>query len=99
VASGIGGGSADAAAVLRLLTSLWKIDPKHASAVAPTLGSDVPACLLSLPSVGTCAGDELKPVELPDLVGKPVLLVNPRVELSTAAVFAAWDGQDLGPLG
>ena len=99
VASGIGGGSADAAAALRLLTSLWQIDPKHASAVAPTLGSDVPACLLSLPAFGTGAGDELKPMELPDLVGKPVLLVNPRVELSTAAVFAAWDGQDLGPLG
>ena len=50
VASGIGGGSADAAAGLRLLTSLWRIDPAHASAVAPELGSDVPACLLSLPA-------------------------------------------------
>src|SRR5947209_12340514 len=36
VASGIGGGSADAAAALRLLTSLWPIDPKHAEAIAPT---------------------------------------------------------------
>ena len=44
VASGIGGGSADAAAALRLLTRLWKIDPDHAAAVAPELGSDVPAC-------------------------------------------------------
>ncbi|HET7281841.1 MAG TPA: 4-(cytidine 5'-diphospho)-2-C-methyl-D-erythritol kinase, partial [Sphingomicrobium sp.] len=39
VGSGIGGGSADAAAALRLLTSLWRIDPKHAETVAPTLGS------------------------------------------------------------
>src|SRR5688572_6064525 len=44
VASGIGGGSADAAAALRLLTRLWKLDPAHAAAVAPGLGSDVPAC-------------------------------------------------------
>ncbi len=44
VASGIGGGSADAAAALRLLTRLWGIDPAHAIAVAPGLGSDVPAC-------------------------------------------------------
>ncbi|HWC55964.1 MAG TPA: 4-(cytidine 5'-diphospho)-2-C-methyl-D-erythritol kinase [Sphingomicrobium sp.] len=98
VASGVGGGSADAAAVLRLLTSLWQIDPKHAEDVAPRLGSDVPACLLSLPARGDGAGDELEPVELPGLSGKPVLLVNPRVPLSTAAVFAGWDAEDRGPL-
>jgi len=59
VASGIGGGSADAAATLRLLTSLWGIDPAHASAVAPRIGSDVPACLLSLPVRGEGAGDAI----------------------------------------
>ena len=99
VASGLGGGSADAAAALRLLTSLWRIDPKFASDVAPSLGSDVPACLLSLPMRGTGAGDELTPIELPELSGKPVLLINPRVQLSTANVFAAWNGVDRGPLG
>lgn len=98
VASGIGGGSADAAAALRLLTSLWSIDPSHASAVAPKLGSDVPACLLSLPVRGGGAGDELTPVDLPELSGKPVLLVHPRVPLSTAEVFARWDGVDRGAL-
>lgn len=98
VASGIGGGSADAAAALRLLTSLWAIDPAHAAAVAPTLGSDVPACLLSMPARGTGAGDELAPFDLGELAGTAVLLVNPRVELSTAAVFAVWDGVDRGPL-
>jgi 4-diphosphocytidyl-2-C-methyl-D-erythritol kinase len=41
----------------------------------------------------------LSPLVLPELSGKPVLLINPRVELSTAAVFAAWDGIDRGPLG
>ena len=98
VASGIGGGSADAAAALRLLTSLWRIDPAHASTVAPELGSDVPACLLSLPARGEGAGDVLTPVTLPELSGKPVLLVNPRVTLSTADVFAGWDGVDHGPV-
>jgi 4-diphosphocytidyl-2-C-methyl-D-erythritol kinase len=98
VASGLGGGSADAAAVLRLLTSLWGIDPVHAEAVAPTLGSDVPACLLSLPARGEGAGDELTPIALPEIAGMPVLLGNPRVPLSTADVFGRWDGVDLGPL-
>ena len=98
VASGIGGGSADAAAALRLLTSLWQIDPKHAQDVAPKLGSDVPACLLSLPMRGEGAGDQLTPVDLSELSGTPVLLVNPRVPLSTAEVFARWDGVDGGPL-
>jgi 4-diphosphocytidyl-2-C-methyl-D-erythritol kinase len=99
VASGIGGGSADAAATLRLLTSMWGIEPHHASDVAPSLGSDVPACLLSLPARGTGAGDELTTTLLPELSGKPVLLINPRVQLSTADVFAGWDGVDNGPLG
>ena len=99
VASGIGGGSADAAAALRLLTSLWQIDPRHAADVAPTLGSDVPACLLSLPMRGEGAGDRLTPIDLSELSGTPVLLVNPRVPLSTAEVFARWEGEDHGPLG
>jgi 4-diphosphocytidyl-2-C-methyl-D-erythritol kinase len=98
VASGVGGGSADAAAALRLLTSMWGTDPAYAQAVAPTLGSDVPACLLSLPMRGQGAGDRLTPVDLSDLSGTPVLLVNPRSALSTAAVFAQWDGHDRGPL-
>jgi 4-diphosphocytidyl-2-C-methyl-D-erythritol kinase len=98
VASGIGGGSADAAAALRLLTSLWRIDPSHAQDVAPGLGSDVPACLLSLPMRGDGAGDELTLIDLSDLSGTPVLLVNPRVALRTADVFALWDGEDRGPL-
>ena len=99
VASGIGGGSADAAAALRLLTSMWNIDPRHAEEVAPELGSDVPACLLSLPMRGEGAGNQLAPVNLSELSGTPVLLVNPRVPLSTGEVFARWEGVDRGPLG
>ena len=99
VASGLGGGSADAAAVLRLLTAMHNLDPAHAQAVAPALGSDVPACLLSLPMLGEGAGDCLRPIDLGGVSGTPVLLVNPRVPLSTAAVFARWNGDDGGPLG
>ena len=98
VASGIGGGSADAAAALRLLTRLWGVDPRHAVDVAPTIGSDVPACLLSLSARGTEAGDQLELVQDPSISGTPVLLVNPAIPLSTGSVFAAWDGIDRGPL-
>jgi 4-diphosphocytidyl-2-C-methyl-D-erythritol kinase len=98
LASGIGGGSADAAAALRLLTSLWGTDPNHAEAVAPTIGSDVAACLLSLPVRGEGAGDRLTAVALPELSGAAVLLINPRVPLATADVYAGWDGEDRGPL-
>ena len=98
VASGIGGGSADAAAALRLLTSLWRIDPAHAQAVAPILGSDVPACLLSLTARGSGAGDTLELIDA-GVSGTPILLVNPGFALSTGAVFQRWDGVDRGPLG
>ena len=98
VASGLGGGSADAAATLRLLTRLWGLDPAHSSAVAPKLGSDVLACLLSMTARGDGAGDELQLVDA-GVSGKPVLLVNPRVEVSTGEVFSRWDGQDKGALG
>ncbi len=98
IASGIGGGSADAAAALRLLTGLWGIDPRHAVDVAPAIGSDVPACLLSLSARGTEAGDKLELVQDPSISGTPALLVNPLVPLSTRSVFAAWDGIDHGPL-
>ena len=95
VASGIGGGSADAAAALRLLGG----GRADLAEIAARLGADVPACLLSRTARGEGRGDRLEPVEMPELAGMPVLLVNPRVPLSTAAVFAAWDGVDRGPLG
>lgn len=98
VASGIGGGSADAAAALRLLTRLWRIDPAHATAVAPRLGADVPACLLSMSARGEGAGDSLMLMDDSSIGGTPVLLVNPLEPLSTRAVFASWDGEDRGRL-
>lgn len=98
VAAGVGGGSADAAAALRLLMRVWSVDQSNAEQLAPSLGADVPACLLSQSCRGAGVGDQLEPLEL-GLTGTPVLLVNPRIPLSTSAVFAAWDGVDRGPLG
>jgi len=90
VAAGLGGGSADAGAVLRMLGG--------GPDIAAALGADVPACLLSRTARGTGRGDAIVPVELPRLAGTPVLLVNPGLPLATADVFRAWDGIDRGPL-
>jgi 4-diphosphocytidyl-2-C-methyl-D-erythritol kinase len=90
VSAGLGGGSADAAALLRLFGG--------GESVARTLGADVPACLLSRTARGEGRGDDIEPVEIEGLPGTPVVLVNPHVPLSTAAVFSAWDGVDRGPL-
>lgn len=98
VAAGVGGGSADAAAALRLLTRLWAIDPAHAHAVAPSLGSDIPACLLNMTARGDGAGDALALIDA-GISGSPVLLVNPLRPLATRDVFSAWDGADRGALG
>lgn len=101
VASGIGGGSADAAAALRLLVRLWGVPVGEADllSLAARLGADVPACLIGQTLRGAGRGDELAPAAAGGLSGTPVLLVNPGVPLSTASVFAAWDGIDRGALG
>lgn len=96
VAAGLGGGSADAGAVFRLVGEEFGL-PEDWRRRAARLGADVPACVESLACIGRGTGTELKPIEN-DLAGSPVLLVNPRVPLSTSAVFAAWDGEDRGPL-
>lgn len=98
VASGIGGGSADAAATLRALARLNGIPVDHPGlfACAEELGSDVPACLLGRAAIGRGRGEQLQPVA--GASGTPVLLINPGVAVSTAAVFANWDGLDRGPL-
>ncbi len=96
VASGIGGGSADAAATLRALAQLKGIEPMALMGLALELGSDVPACLLGNSAVGEGRGERLQVVE--GLADIPVLLVNPGVAVSTAAVFRGWDGVDRGAL-
>ncbi|WP_294275511.1 4-(cytidine 5'-diphospho)-2-C-methyl-D-erythritol kinase [uncultured Sphingomonas sp.] len=99
VASGIGGGSADAAATLRALARLHGVatDDPVLFSLAAALGADVPACLLGQTARGEGKGDALQPLE--PLGDRPALLVNPRVGVSTAAVFARWDGVDRGALG
>jgi 4-diphosphocytidyl-2-C-methyl-D-erythritol kinase len=96
VAAGLGGGSADAGAVFRIVESLHAL-PEDWRSRAAKLGADVPACVASRMCLGHGTGTELSSV-VNDLEGTPVLLVNPRVPLSTGAVFAGWDGQDRGGL-
>ncbi len=96
VAAGLGGGSADAGALFRLVERSQGL-PDDWHARAARLGADVPACVLSRACIGLGTGTELEPVDN-DLAGMPVLLVNPRVPLSTGPVFKAWDGVDSGPL-
>lgn len=85
VASGLGGGSADAAAALRLLARMWDCTLPPAGAVL-RLGADVPACLLSRTCRMRGTGEQIDPVGLPPLW---VVLVHPGVPVATGAVFAA----------
>lgn len=89
VASGIGGGSADAAATLRGLVRLFHLDLDEAalSRLGLKLGADVPVCLASRPARLRGIGDRLTP--LAGLPALPLVLVNPGVPVSTGAVFAA----------
>lgn len=96
VAAGLGGGSADAGAIIRMVER-WSGLPGDWSERAARLGADVPACVESWACIGLGTGTELRPVDN-DLAGLPALLVNPRVPLATGPVFAAWDGVDRGAL-
>lgn len=96
VAAGLGGGSADAGAVFRMVECEYGL-PHDWAARAARLGADVPACVRSVACIGRGTGTELVPVTN-DLAGSPVLLVNPRVPLATGPVFRGWDGIDRGPM-
>lgn len=89
VAAGIGGGSSDAAAALRLLTKIWGIDPAHAGAIAPGLGGDVPVALAGVPSLMRGEGERVSPA--PALPGMAAVLINPNVACPTGPVFRAYD--------
>jgi 4-diphosphocytidyl-2-C-methyl-D-erythritol kinase len=88
VAAGIGGGSADAAAALRLLAQLNGVAPDDGRLleVALLTGADVPVCLASRACDMTGVGETLSPLSLPIM---PCVLVNPRVAVATRDVFAA----------
>jgi 4-diphosphocytidyl-2-C-methyl-D-erythritol kinase len=92
VASGIGGGSADAAAALRLLTRLWGL-PMPETAALVGLGADVPACVTGVACRMRGIGERLDPVALP---GFWLVLANPGVPVATGAVFAGLAGR-VGP--
>jgi 4-diphosphocytidyl-2-C-methyl-D-erythritol kinase len=96
VAAGIGGGSADAAALLRAVRSA---NGAHAQAVdwngiAARLGADIPVCLANVPAVMWGKGERLEPVTR--LPSTAAVLVNPRRPLETAKVFAALAAAPLG---
>ncbi len=86
-AAGIGGGSADAAAALRLLAACNNIafDDERVMDVARATGADIPVCVASKACVMTGVGDHIVPLNLPPL---PCVLVNPRVPVATKDVFA-----------
>jgi 4-diphosphocytidyl-2-C-methyl-D-erythritol kinase len=88
VAAGIGGGSADAAAALRLLAQLngLALDDRRLRDVAIATGADVPVCLASRACDMTGVGETLLPLSLPIM---PCVLVNPRVAVATRDVFGA----------
>lgn len=97
VASGIGGGSSDAAATLRALARHWNIgDASPLATLAPRLGADVPMCLAARPLLARGAGERIEPVAgLPQLA---MVLVNPGVEVSTPQVFSALASRENPPL-
>jgi 4-diphosphocytidyl-2-C-methyl-D-erythritol kinase len=101
VASGVGGGSSDAAAVLRGLVRAWELDIGEAelARIGLTLGADVPMCLAAKPLVARGIGDELS--LLPDFPALALVLVNPGVAISTPEIFKALakhDNEGLPPL-
>lgn len=88
-ASGIGGGSADAAATLRALQTLWEVDaPREAlHRLALELGADVPMCLEGKAAQASGVGEDLRPLETSPKAW--LVLVNPGVPVSTPTVFKA----------
>lgn len=101
VASGVGGGSSDAAATLRGLNQAWGLglDGAALARIALPLGADLPMCLAARPLVAGGIGDDLAPVRACPSLG--LVLVNPSVPVATAAVFdalASRDNEKLPPL-
>ena len=94
IASGIGGGSADAAATMQALGALWGCALPDAGQVL-ALGADVPVCLAGQSCRMAGIGDQISPLALPPA---HLVLVNPGVGLSTAAVFGALLRRDNPPL-
>lgn len=95
IASGIGGGSADAAAALRALNTLWglNLSVSELAGIARPLGADVPICVASAPAYMTGVGADWSPLSLCDLAA---VLINPLQPLPTASVYQRFDALELG---
>ncbi|AGS20735.1 4-(cytidine 5'-diphospho)-2-C-methyl-D-erythritol kinase [Rhizobium etli] len=98
VASGIGGGSADAAAALRGLMRLWgtRLPVAALATLALKLGADVPMCLESRPLIARGIGEEIEAV--PDLPAFAMVLANPLKDVSTPEVFRRLKAKNNPPL-
>jgi 4-diphosphocytidyl-2-C-methyl-D-erythritol kinase len=91
VAAGLGGGSADAAAALRLLNQLWDIgfSTRQLAEIGTVVGADVPACVYSRPVLMAGIGETISPlIAWPDV---PAVIVNPGKAVATGPVFQAYD--------
>jgi 4-diphosphocytidyl-2-C-methyl-D-erythritol kinase len=96
-AAGLGGGSADAAAILHALVELWRVEigADALAGLALGLGADVPVCLEAKPAFVGGIGEELaRPPALPVI---HAVLVTPAAALETALVFAAFAGEFSAP--
>ena len=93
VAAGLGGGSADAAAVLRLANATLDepLSPEALHRVAASLGADVPFFLTDGPQLGEADGSDLTPLGLPQAYTILVVVPETETKQSTAAVYAAFD--------
>lgn len=100
VSAGLGGGSADAAALARLVRTHFLPEVPDSALIRLTMpvGADIGACVASETCLGLGTGSDLQPASDLALGGTPVLLVNPRQPLVTGPVFAGWDGIDRGSL-
>lgn len=98
IASGIGGGSADAAATLRGLLKLWKAElaPETLQQIALKLGADVPMCLASTPLRARGIGEAIETAAMPSV---PLVLVNPLKPVSTPEIFRSLQRRDNAPIG
>lgn len=94
IASGVGGGSSDAAAALNGLARLWKldIDDNSLARIGLSLGADLPMCLKSKPLIARGIGDEVSPLSAFPALG--LVLVNPGIAVSTPDVFKALSSRD-----
>ncbi len=98
--AGLGGGSSDAAALLKILFELEGLDPspEHQVDMARRIGSDVPFFISAVPAWVEGAGERVTPVSF-DLDGLGMLVIKPGVRISTKEAYRAWDEASIGPSG